>query len=188
MTQLSEITLVTGNADKLAEWQAIFGNQLELKNKALDIEEIQGDGDLQRILEHKARAAYDALQSPVIVEDIALCIDKFSGMPGPFVKYFLKDKASKSALWNLVGHEESRATIICSAAFYDGNQLTTAEGRVDGYIVKPRGERGFGFDFTFQPYGGDTRTFAEMSLEEKNAISHRTLAIKSLLEKLSELN
>jgi XTP/dITP diphosphohydrolase len=82
---------------------------------------------------------------------------------------------------------ENRKARFCTviAYMYNGN-LQTFEGIIEGEIMKDRhGKSGFGYDPVFRPAGFD-KTFAEMSLDEKNAISHRALALKKLLKFLSE--
>lgn len=181
---MAQITLVTGNSSKLAEWQAIFPADIKLANKSLDLKELQSL-DLNEILEAKAKAAYALLKTPLIVEDVSLEIDNINKLPGPFVKYFMDKKRGlgDEAPWILAGRKPSTGRAICSAAYYDGARLITSRGVIEGNVVEPRGERGFGFDFTLVP-NGYNKTFAEMPLQEKNSISHRALAIRDLVKKL----
>jgi XTP/dITP diphosphohydrolase len=72
------------------------------------------------------------------------------------------------------------------AAYYDGTRYTLGKGSVNGKIVAPRGVNGFGFDSVVVP-NGQNLTMAEMSEEQKNTISHRALAFKSLLSQLAKL-
>lgn len=181
---MMQITLVTGNAGKLAEWQAIFPADIKLTSKSLDLIELQSL-DLNEILEAKVKAAYALLKAPLIVEDASLEIDNINKLPGPFVKFFMdKDRGlGNDAPWILAGYKPSAGRAICSAAYYNGKELIISRGVAEGTIVKPRGERGFGFDYALMPSGYD-QTFAEMPLQMKNTLSHRALAIKDLVEKL----
>lgn len=182
--EINQITLVTGNTHKLVEWQTIFDANFHLQSRAVSIEEIQGDGNPETILEHKVRAAYEIVGAPVIVEDVSMHIDKFGGLPGPFIKYFMDVR--KDILWDMVGQTTSSAHAVCYTAFYDGANLITAQGNIAGEIVAPAGDDGFGFDYTFRP-SGQSKTYAQMGIEQKAAISHRTLAARALLEKLRAL-
>ena len=147
----------------------------------VDLAEIQSD-DPEEIITDKARRAYEVTGKPVVVEDVEAGLEKLNGLPGPFIKFFLK-KLGNDALYQLVGREGERATISCSIAYYDGKSMLTVRGDVPGVVVAPRGHEGFGFDSTFVP-DGETLTYAEMDDIKKNSLSHRHKAIQLLVEKL----
>ena len=88
-------------------------------------------------------------------------------------------------LKNLEGKSDRSAYFICSVALvYPDGREVVAEGRMPGRIIDdPRGAKGFGYDPIFLP-DGESRTAAELSDEEKNAISHRGRALKNLLDKI----
>lgn len=178
---MKTITLVTGNPNKLRELQAIAPAGLQFDSKAVDLTEIQSL-DLREIVEDKVRRAYDVVGGPVIVEDVSAGLDELEGLPGPFFKFF-KDKLGEDALLKLAKKPGAAVTICCLAAYYDGKQMLFGEGVIHGKVVEPRGENGFGFDPVVVPEG-EIRTMAEMSAEEKNALSHRGKAFRHLLEKL----
>lgn len=180
---IKSVTLVTGNPNKLAAWRRMFPNDVELNTSDIDLEEIQSL-DTSAIIENKAKRAYEIIAKPVIVEDITAGLDKLNGLPGPFIKFF-EDKLGKEALYILAGGEEL-ATVSCTAAYYDGNTMLIAEGTVHGKVVPARGDNGFGFDFVFLP-DNHNKTYAEMTHEEKDSISHRHLAIESLVSQLKTL-
>lgn len=181
---MPDIYLVTGNANKLAELQAIFPAQLELGSAQLDIPEIQSI-DPRTIVEDKLERAYEALKKPVIVEDVSAELDCLNGLPGPFIRYF-EQKLGKYALWELAQHHDNRtATVRCTMGYFDGANKEIVDGAVRGTIVSPRGDHGWGFDFVFMPEG-HTKTNSEMTQEEKNQISHRALAAKALAAHLQE--
>ena len=177
------ITLVTGNANKLEEWQQLTAGKATLDSIDLDIEELQSDDPLA-IVTDKVKKAFKAVGKPVIVEDVSAALEKHGGLPGPFIKYYMKN-IGKDALYQLAGGEGEHATVSCSAAYYDGTSLITVRGVVHGTVVAPRGDA-YGFNITFVPEG-ETETFAEMSSEKKNTMSHRALAVQLLLEKLEAL-
>lgn len=149
----------------------------------VDLVEIQS-ADPEEIITDKARRAYEVVGKPVVVEDVEAGLEKLNGLPGPFIKFFLK-KLGNDALYQLAGREGEKAVISCSIAYYDGEKMLTVRGDIPGTIVAPRGEDGFGFDVTFVP-DGEAQTYAEMDNGKKNSLSHRHKAIQLLVEKLNE--
>lgn len=150
----------------------------------VDLPEIQSD-NAEEIITDKARRAYEASGKPVVVEDVEAGLEKLNGLPGPFIKYFNK-KLGNDALYRLAGREGERAMVSCSVAYYDGDKMLTVRSDVPGTIVAPRGQHGWGFDFTFVPEG-ETQTFAEMGEEKKHSFSHRSKAIQLFVEKYKTL-
>jgi XTP/dITP diphosphohydrolase len=191
---MQTITLVTSSQHKLAEWRQQWPLDIELTSKGLELEEIQSEKNtvqeqLLEIAEHKVRQAYALVGSPVIVEDVAAGLDRLNGFPGPYIKHLIKslpEEHGHDGLFAIAAESKEAATAHCIAAYYDGKQLITVIGTVKGTVSSPRGERGFGFDFSFIPEG-EMRTYAEMSLEEKARTSHRGKAIKLLAEKIAAL-
>lgn len=178
---MQTITIVTGNPNKVRELEAIAKGEFHFVMHDLDLPEIQSL-DTREIVEDKVRRAYDMIKSPVIVEDVSAGLDHLHGLPGPFFKFFEK-KLGKETFLKISTLPNPRVTIGCLAAYYDGETMLFGEGTIHGTVVKPRGENGFGFDFSVVP-DGETRTMAEMSPEEKNAISHRGQAFNNLLQQL----
>lgn len=181
---MQTITLVTGNAGKLAEWQRLFPSNIRLDAADINLDEIQSL-DLEAIVKDKATRAYERIGSPVIVEDVSAGILKLHGLPGPFIKFF-EIEMGDDALYQLAGAECEPAIVTCTVAFYDGLSTLIARADIEGTIVASRGDNGFGFDKVFIPKG-HAKTFGEMSAEEKDSISHRNTAIKSLVMQLESL-
>jgi non-canonical purine NTP pyrophosphatase (RdgB/HAM1 family) len=177
------ITFVTGNANKLRELRALAPPSLQFESRSIDIPEIQSL-DVREVVIDKVHRAYAEMHGPVIVEDVSTGLDELQGLPGPFFKFFEKT-LGKRTLLELSKQQSPRVTIRCVAAYYDGADMYFGEGIIKGCVVEPRGQHGFGFDFTVIP-DGETRTMAEMTMEEKNAISHRAQAFRSLLEKIEK--
>lgn len=177
-----QITLVTGNPNKLEELQAIAPEHLQFDSRALDLPEIQSL-DPHEIITDKVQRAYEAVRKPVIVEDVSVGFDDFAGLPGPFYKFF-REKIGDEVLLKLAKIGGDRITVRCDAAYFDGHEMKLGEGIIHGIIVTKRGENGFGFDPYVLP-DNQTKTMAEMSAHEKHAISHRGQAFRNLLEKLS---
>jgi len=173
------IHVVTGNPNKLRELQAVFPPELDLTATKLDVDEIQSMNQ-HEIVHHKLRQAYEQIKQPVIVEDVSAELEKLKGLPGPFMKFF-EQRLGKGALYELAG--EGRVKIVCCMGYFDGEKEIIVDGIIEGSIVSPRGEKGFGFDFVVVPDGYD-KTFAELGLEVKNQISHRYNAATLLAEKL----
>lgn len=179
---MATITLVTGNPHKLRELQAILPEGMVIGSRAIDLPEIQSL-DLTAISEDKVKRAYDIVRGPVIVEDVAAGLDALDGLPGPFYKFF-RDRLGDEILVKLADAAGSpKITVQCTAAYYDGKRLLFGIGVIKGTVVEPRGENGFGFDPVIVPEG-EERTMAQMSLEEKHAISHRGRAFRNLLAQL----
>jgi non-canonical purine NTP pyrophosphatase (RdgB/HAM1 family) len=176
-----KITLVTGNPNKVKEIEAIAHGRLEFQNQKIDLTEIQS-ADLHEIVERKLKEAYEKIGGPVVVEDTAAGLDNLNGLPGPFIKFF-HDKIGDDALFKLAKRDGEPASITCTAGYYDGQNLIITDGVIKGTVTSPRGDNGFQLDKVFVPEG-ETRTMAEMSPEEKNAISHRFKAFSALIDKI----
>lgn len=109
-----------------------------------------------------------------------------SGLPGPLIKWFLKTVGNEG-LFNIadkLGNLNAEAKTIVGFA-KSREEIYFFEGSIRGKIVNPRGDNGFGWDKIFEPEGS-SKTFAEMNLEEKNAISMRRIALNKLKEFLNK--
>ena len=141
----------------------------------------------------KARAAVARTGLPAIADDTGLEVDALGGRPGVHAARYAGPDATYAEnvarlLRELAGFPAAKRTArfrtVCVAAWPDGRELD-AEGALEGVIVEPpRGANGFGYDPVFVP-AGETRTYAELTDAEKNAISHRARAVKALGEKLA---
>lgn len=143
----------------------------------LDLPELQGTpSDIARA---KASAAATAVNGPALVEDTSLCFDALGGLPGPYVKWFLKSVGPGGLHTLLAGFPDKTAHALCIFAYASGPGATPIifEGSTKGIIVPPRGPTDFGWDPVFQPDEGGGLTYAEMQKSAKNAISHRYRAL-----------
>ena len=167
---------MTGRPEKALEAERL-GFRLERLD--LDLSEPQAL-DPAEVVEAKAREAYRRLQRPVLVEDSGLAIHAWGGFPGALVKW-LEGSAGVAAIPRMLEpFSDRRATATCAIAYFDGADLVAASGAAHGTIAPaPRGEGGFGWDVLFVP-DGDERTFAEMSGEQKDRVSHRRRAWEAL--------
>jgi len=143
--------------------------------------------------ELKARAAADLSGLPALADDSGLCVEALNGEPGifsarwagPAKDFGLAMRLVHQALAKAGPDAGSDAHFICalSLAWPDGH-VESFEGRVDGTLVwPPRGDRGFGYDPMFQPFGHDI-TFGEMDPDAKHAMSHRADAFRKLVAAL----
>ena len=207
---MKKIILATGNKDKAKEIKYIFGtlklNNIELclytdfLGKKIDIEE---DGKtLKENAVKKAKVIGDLVGLPTLSEDTGLFVDYLDGAPGVYsARYADTDPKKHTAtyednyrklLQELKGvpwHKRT-AKFICIACLYlpKQNKCYTRKGIVEGYITfEPKGIDGFGYDpvFFYQPKGN---TFAEMSFEEKNSLSHRFLAFKKIVSLIKSIH
>ena len=183
--KINSILLITGNPGKLDEYRSLLNiDTLLLKNKALDIPEIQSMR-LEEIGEFKTKTAlsiadeveqYDA----VMTDDTALSCAALNGLPGPLIKWFL-ESIGADGLHNLVKDKNDECTAGCllTIGLTKTSELVQFLGQAHGKIVASRGNSGFGWDKIFLPQGHQ-RTYGQMSPEEKNIISHRALAVQKL--------
>jgi XTP/dITP diphosphohydrolase len=181
-----KVCFATSNAHKLEEVSAVAREYgIELEQCSLPKIEVQGDS-LVEIVSKSVILAYLFANRPVLVEDAGLFIKALNGFPGPYSSYVYRTIGLRGVLKLLEGVEEREACFKSAAALAYERGVIIGEGEVCGYITTvPRGTRGFGFDPIFVPHG-DTRTFAEMSVEEKNKYSHRAKAVSRVFAKYVE--
>ncbi|KAI1001134.1 hypothetical protein K3495_g7066 [Podosphaera aphanis] len=171
------LKFVTSNSNKLAEVRDILGGFVEIQSQSLDLTEIQGS--IEVIAADKCRRAADIIQGPVLVEDTCLCFTALKELPGPYIKWFLEALGHQGLNNLLVGFPDKSAQAVCTFAYCEGpnSEPIIFQGRTDGKIVPARGPSNFGWDPIFE-YDG--KTYAEMSKDEKNQISHRSRALAKL--------
>lgn len=173
--------LVTGNKGKLREFQQILGVPIE--GIEMELPELQFV-DSEDVAYHKARDAANKANKPVIVDDTGVHFNGLNGLPGAYIKDFIERLKPEGLYKLLEGFEDKSCYIKSSIGFCKpGEEPKVFAGRVDGTIVPPRGTNGFGFDPVFQPEGFN-KTYAEMSEEEKNKVSHRKKAIELMRKNL----
>ncbi len=183
------IKFITGNKNKLAEAKAIFERdqpEIELvMEKDIDIPELQGDP--VDIVKDKLAWAIDRIEGPLMVEDTSLCYNALEGLPGPYIKDFLKKLGTKGLYKLIDGFEDKTAYSQCIFGLIakKGDKGELFIGKTPGKIVDPRGPNNFGWDPVFEPEGFD-KTYAELESETKNKISHRSKALAKLIDYLKE--
>lgn len=193
---MSTFVLATANPHKADEIRAVLGGLgLELLDRPTHIGEVVEDADsLEGNALLKAAALAQATGQPSIADDTGLFVEGLNGRPGVYSARYAGENATyeenvAKLLEELadVAVERRRAqfrTVVVVA--YPNAQPLVVEGVLDGVIgFEPRGEEGFGYDPVFIPDGG-TRTLAQMSSVEKNAVSHRGRALRKLVEELAQ--
>jgi XTP/dITP diphosphohydrolase len=197
-----KIILASNNKHKYHEFSEIFKKN-NFKNDILipndvylggfDVEESGLTFEENAMI--KAKAFYEAAGMPAIADDSGLEVDALDFRPGVYSARYAgehgDDKKNRTKVLNELASlvEPLRsARFRCVICYYDGINSITVDGRVEGKIIsEERGEGGFGYDPIFIPEGYD-ETFAEMTQEEKNKISHRARAINKFLEEYQKLN
>ncbi|SDK80948.1 XTP/dITP diphosphohydrolase [Nocardioides sp. YR527] len=144
----------------------------------------------------KARAGFKATGLPTVADDSGLCVDALNGMPGVLSarwggppKSDQRNNELLLAQLSDVPDERRGAHFACAIAFvWDGGEIVV-EGRMDGRIIREvRGDGGFGYDVLFVAVDTeDGRTSAELSIEEKDAISHRGRALREIAPQMAKL-
>ena len=165
---------VTSNPYKLQEFRDIL--QIPIEHAELDLDEMQTT-KLETLLKHQLRQAYREIQKPLLVEDTALFFNAWNKLPGPFIKWFLKELGVGNLFKAFSVFEDKSAKAVCGVGFTNGKKENLFVGALKGNIVAPRGSHGFGWDSIFQPEGFGM-TFAEMLPEQKNLISMRRKALE----------
>lgn len=189
-----KLIIASNNKHKIYEIKTILAGKFEeilsLREAGIDHETVE---DGSTFLENAAKKAREIAQisgCAALADDSGICVDALDGAPGIYSARFAgehgNDKANNALLFKkLEGREDRGAHYTCAIALvYPDGREVCAEGYMHGRIGYTEiGDRGFGYDPMFIP-DGEERTVAQMTDEEKNAISHRNNALKLLLEKL----
>jgi len=173
---LNELIFVTGNPNKAREVAQILN--FPVSQVSLDLPEIQSDL-VEEVVKAKAKAAFAILGKKVLVEDTSLIFTSLNNLPGPLIKWFVKNVGMDGLIKLAHLGKSTQARAIACFGLYDGQgEVMTFMGEVEGKIAdQPMGEDGFGWDPIFIPKGF-TKTFAQMSDAEKNTCSMRALAFQ----------
>lgn len=195
------LVVASANPDKVREIDSLLGTLpgLELVARPTHVPEVVEDGD--SLLDNarlKARALVVATGDAAVADDTGLEIDALAGAPGVHSARFAGEHATDAenvakvtASLDRAGaltpeRRRARFRTVALVAFADGGELWT-EGEVLGSMAAaPRGSGGFGYDPVFVPDGSGGRTFAELTREEKDALSHRGRAFRELALRLAQ--
>ena len=183
------LIFATNNAHKVEEIQAAIGGQLEvisLKQAGIDIDIPEPHETLEANASEKSSTIHRLTGSDCFSEDTGLEVDALNGEPGVKSARYAGEGRSFSSnidklLHKLQGHTDRKARFRTVISLILDGQEHLFEGICEGRILTtPTGGQGFGYDPVFTP-DGDTRSFAEMNMEEKNHYSHRRKAADQLV-------
>lgn len=169
------LIFVTGNKNKFKEAQNILDN-INLTQIDKDIEEVQNIHAIE-VAKRKAEKCISRVNCPFIIDDTALYIKAWNGFPGALAKFMIKELSTRK-IFELLQNDKKYAVSETVIGYYDGDQIRLFTSRTNGKITKPT-VKGHGFDDIFLP-DNSSKTFAEMSIEEKKEFSPRYKALKLL--------
>lgn len=182
MRERKRVWFLTSNQGKFREAAAVAASS-GLRLRMLDAPKIEIQSDsLSEIAYYAAKEAAYRLGMPVVAEDAGLFIDALNGFPGPYSSDVFKRLGIKGIL-KLMENVTHRNAKFSSVAAYCAPKSKPRHfvGNVAGHIaLRPQGAGGFGFDPIFIPIKGDGRTFAQMTIKEKNGFSHRAASFRKL--------
>ncbi len=191
---MKKLFFATNNQNKVEEIRSIISDQFDvvsLKEAGIDIDIPEPHNTLEENASEKSQTIYRLTGENCFSEDTGLETEALHGEPGvKSARYAGEGKSANDNIEKLlqalhgVENRKARFRTVISAIINGEEQLFS--GTCEGYIgLEPKGEKGFGYDSIFIP-AGDTRTFAEMSLADKNRFSHRKKALARLLAFLSK--
>jgi len=168
---------ITTRKKKFEEAKRIL--DVPMRQIELDLPELQAV-EVDEVVRAKARAAWEQAKKPCLVEDTGLYLGALNGFPGALAKWVEKTMGWDGFLEILKPIKNREAYAKCTVCFYDGKKYHLFSGKVEGKISRElKEDAGFGWDLIFIPKGY-RRTFSEMTIEEKNKISHRGKAFRRL--------
>ena len=193
-----KLIIASNNAHKIYEIKKILGGKFEeilsLREAGIDHETVEDGKTFMENAKKKASEICELYGFAALADDSGICAHALGDEPGIYSARYSgahgDDEANNDLLLkNLSDKKDRSAHYTCAMAlvFPDGREIL-AEGYMYGTVIEERrGSRGFGYDPLFVP-DGEKRTVAEMTDEEKNAISHRANALNLLLSKLEGAN
>ena len=174
------IFFATNNVNKFNEVRRVLA-KYKIVSAMLRVKtaEIQSD-NLSEIARTSAIDAFRRCHLPIIVEDAGLFVGALRGFPGPYAAYTYKTIGNMGLLKLMENVEDRKAIFQSVIAYCDGHSAPVcfegeAKGKITNEARRGNSTSGFGFDPIFQP-AGSAKTFAEMTIEEKNGFSHRAKA------------
>lgn len=188
------IVCASNNPDKVAEIQRLLAGAVDLVPRPPEVPEVVEDADtLVGNARLKAVALMEATGLAAVADDTGLEVAALDGAPGVYSARYAGDGCSyadnrRRLLADLDGVSDRRAAFrtVAFVAWPDGSELHVDGVCAGAITTAERGSAGFGYDAIFQPDEGGGATFAEMTPEGKQAISHRGRAFRNLLEQLAQ--
>ena len=194
MKEENFIYFVTGNTNKFNEISGLFSKanmKYTLHHKNIKTFEIQAD-NIKEVALFKLNSIKGQIKGSYFIEDAGFFVDSpLNGFPGVYSSYVMKTIGNKGLLRLIDDFEKTEAhfTSIIALFYKPLEKNLLFEGKVQGKISETiRGMGGFGFDPIFLPNVAPDRTFAEITTEEKNKISHRGIAWSKFIKFLKEHN
>lgn len=189
-----KLIIASNNKHKIYEIKKILGGKfseiLSQREAGIEHETVEDGTTFLENAAKKAREISEISGCAALADDSGICVHALGGAPGIYSARYSGGHGNDEdnndlVLKNLEGKEDKSAHYTCAVALvYPDGREVSAEGYMYGKITKDRrGDRGFGYDPIFVP-DGESRTVAQMTDEEKNAISHRANALALLLEKI----
>lgn len=186
---MRHLIFASKNQGKIFEVSKILGKQdFDIVSLlGIDLPDIIESGStFEENAKIKAETVFNNLEIPTIADDSGLVVEQLDGRPGVYSARYSGEGATDKEnnekllleLRNIPG--KHKAKYVCVAVYYDGNEFLSAYGEVHGEIIKEgKGNNGFGYDPLFIP-DGYKKTMAQLTIEEKNKISHRAIAFNEL--------
>lgn len=187
-----KLIIASNNKHKIYEIKKILGGKFEqilsLSDAGIVHETVEDGNTFMENAEKKAREIAELSGMCALADDSGICVDALDGAPGIYSARFsggTDEDNNKLLLEKLRDETDKSAHYACAMSLvYPDGKTVGAMGYMYGTITdSPRGTHGFGYDPLFVP-DGESRTVAEMSDEEKNAISHRSRALAALIDKI----
>ena len=192
-----KLIIASNNAHKVSEIKAILGcfydEMLSLREAGIDIDVVEDADTFEGNALKKAREVFAVADADAVLsDDSGLMVDALGGAPGVYSARYAgegHDDAANNAklldaLKDVPGEKRTARFRTSVALIRRGMPAVTADGSVEGVILRsPQGENGFGYDplFYYEPL---KKSFAQLTPEEKNSVSHRRRALESLCDKL----
>lgn len=191
MKMIKKLVMATNNENKLREVREMLSplgiEVISQQEAGANTNPEENGSTFEENALIKAKAVYDVTGLPVIADDSGLCTDALGGRPGVYSARYAENKEKCPKLLDElkdVPEEKRTARFVCAIALIDENGSETVTGICEGKIgYEERGTNGFGYDPIFM-YG--EKSFAEISADEKNKVSHRANALKKLVQLLQE--
>ena len=185
--ETKKIMFITGNTNKFKEVARIFHHEnLNYSLEQLNLEPIEIQADtIKEVALFKLNSIKEQSNNSFFIEDAGFFVDKpLKGFPGVYSSYVYKTIGNKGILKLIDDFADTKAHFQAVIVLYFKplNEILTFDGEIEGKISQNiRGKEGFGFDPIFIPDINPNKTFAELSMNEKNKISHRGQALRKLI-------
>ncbi len=180
------IKFITGNKNKFSEIQSML-LPLEVEQFDVNLVEIQSL-DAHEIIQHKLEEATKHNQGEFIVEDTSLYLECLQNkLPGPYIKWFLESLQPQGIADLTIKMGNPKALAVTLIGYANNGKIQFFEGRNQGQIVLPIGDKDFGWGPIFKP-DGFNKTYGQMDRDEKYSVSMRAVASLKLKEYLQSIN